>query len=100
MKKKTKKGPPSNFIKIKAEGGDLNKLFVNFLNEILARSEIERKVYRRVKFLKFSAAGLEAQIFGVAVDRFDEDVKAVTHYGVNIEKNKRGIFETTIVLNV
>lgn len=100
LKKETKKGPPADFVKIKAEGKDLKELLVNFLNEILAKSQIDRKIYRRVKFLKFSGTVLEAQIFGAPVDRFDEDVKAVTHHGVNIKKNKRGIFETILVLDI
>jgi len=43
---------------------------------------------------------LEAQIFGLLVDHFDEDVKAVTYHDVKITQNKRGIFEVTLTLDI
>lgn len=86
--------------RIVIQGNSMSELLVNFLNEVLTQSQIDKKVYERVKILKFSPTGLEAHIFGISVDRFNKDVKAVTYHGVDIKRNKRGIFETIILLDV
>lgn len=91
---------PGEFEKIIIEAPDINVLLVNFLNEILSRSEINRKIYPRVKFLKFSPKSLETQIFGFPVPEFSEDIKAVTYHEVEIKQNKRGIFEVTLTLDI
>lgn len=97
---KLKKKLPAGFEKLKIEASDINALLVNFLNQVLTQSQINKKVYNRIKFLKFSEIALEAQIFGVVVDHFDEDVKAVTYHEAKIEQNKRGIFEITLTLDI
>jgi len=94
------KKTPVGFEKIKIEGLDINSLLVNFLNEILTQSQINKKIYTRVKFLRFSEKFLEAHIFGVFIDYFDKDIKAVTYHGVEIKKNKRGIFEVVLTLDI
>lgn len=86
--------------KIAVQGNNINELLVNFLNEVLTQSQINKKLYERVKILKFSPINLEAHIFGMPVDSFNEDVKAVTYHKVDIQKNKRGIFETTVIFDI
>ena len=99
-KEEKKRFIPQNYEKIKIQGPDINVLLVSFLNEILARGQISKKIYKKVKFLKFGEKELEAQIFGIAVDHFDEDIKAVTYHEAEIKRNKRGIFETTLTLDI
>lgn len=100
LRAEERKAPPEDYEKIEAAAPDLNSLLINFLNEVLTRSQVNRKVYRKVKFLRFSEKSLVAQIFGRSVDRFDEDVKAVTYHGAAVEKNKRGIFQVTLILDI
>jgi len=85
---------------IRAEAADINTLLVNFLNELLTRSNVQKKVYPRLKILRFSPQVIEAQAAGFPVDYFDEDVKAVSYHEAAIKKNKRGILETTLVLDI
>jgi len=99
-KEEKKRFIPQNYEKIKIQGPDINVLLVSFLNEILTRSQINKKIYKKVKFLKFGEKELEAQIFGETVQNFDEDVKAVTYHDTKIQKNKRNIFETTLTLDI
>lgn len=96
---KTKKSP-AGFEKIKAEAPDINSLLINFLNEVLTQSQINKKIYLRAKFLKFSPKNLEAQIFGFETGEFKKDVKAVTYHRAEISFNKRGIFEITVTLDI
>ena len=66
---------------------DINSLLVDFLSEILAKSQINKKIYL-VKKLKIDEDKiiLKAEIAGYSVDRFDEDIKAVTYEDLNIKK--------------
>lgn len=90
---------------LKIESIDINSLLVDFLSEILAKSQINRAVYlvsnidvkgQRSKVK--SQAG--AELIGYPIERFDEDIKAVTYYGVDIKKNPQGIWQTEVVLDV
>lgn len=74
-------------IKIKAT--DINTLLIDFLNEILAKSQINKCVYC-VSVLRFKDLGgkkifLEAEIIGQPIKHFDEDIKAATYQDVDIK---------------
>lgn len=94
------KAASTGYEKIEAAAADVNTLLINFLNAILTHSEINRKIYQRIKFLKFSETGLTAQIFGTPVENFGEDVKAVTYHDVEINKDKKGIWRTELTLDI
>jgi len=86
--------------KITVEADETGVLLVNFLNQILSLSSINKRVYPKVRVLYFSPRKTEAQISGFEISGFDEDVKAVSYHGVKIEGSKGGSFETTVVLDV
>lgn len=96
FRKKTR----ASYEKIKVKGQGWNELLINFLNDIIAQSNINKKIYPRVNFLKFSPAALEANLLSVPVESFDEDVKAVTYHGGEIVKNDEGFLETTLTLDI
>jgi len=85
---------------IKISSLDLNTLLVDFLNEVLYNSQINRAVYREVKFIKFSDTELEAEISGEKVEEFNEDIKAVTHHGLDIKQNPKGYWEATVLFDI
>ncbi len=77
--------------KIKIKSPDINSLLVDFLSEILAKSQINKKVYKAdfIKIRPEPVEGLhylEAEIIGYPVERFDEDIKAVTYEDLNIKQ--------------
>jgi len=92
-------------IKIKVESIDINSLLVDFLNEILARSQINKAVYL-VSDIKISrqspAVGRwsKAELHGFSAARFNRDIKAITHYGVDIKKSPAGLWQTEIVFDI
>ena len=63
-------------------------LLVDFLSEILYQSQINKEIYNNVKFNKFTITELEAEIFGQKVERFGEDIKAVTYHNLDIHQTK------------
>jgi SHS2 domain-containing protein len=86
--------------KVGAEADGAEVLLVNFLNQILSLSNINKKVYPKVKILYLSPQKVEAQISGISVGGFDEDVKAVSYHGVKIEEDKNGFLEAPVILDI
>lgn len=87
-------------IKIKVASININSLLVDFLNEILSRSHINKAIYF-VKSLKLNEKKIEltAALAHVKVSEFAEDVKAVTYHEANIIKAGDS-YKTKLVLDI
>ena len=85
--------------KITVESENTGTLVVDFLNKILSESNIEKKIFPRIKILRVSPKVVEAQLFGISVDHFNEDVKAVSYHNVEV-REKEGKLEITLVLDI
>lgn len=85
-------------IRIKSPG--LATLLADFLNEALYLSQLNREAYFDVKFKKFSDTALEGELIGKKIERFNEDIKAATYHGLNIQRNARGIFEAAVLFDI
>jgi SHS2 domain-containing protein len=97
--------------KLKTESVDINSLLVDFLSEILAKSQINKEVYL-VSDINIDCKSLVvgcklgAELFGFSVEHFDEDIKAVTYQDVNIQlkpksyKLKAKLWQTDLVLDI
>lgn len=74
------------------EALDRESLLVNWLNEILYRSEVNKKTYIDFKVLEFkeSPCRIRAEVSGVRLNVKKEDIKAVTYHGSQIKKDKQG----------
>ena len=80
--------------KIKLSSFGFQALLVDFLSEVLYLSQVNKEVYNKVEFREFSetegkedksssspftaAWEIDGEIFGQKVERFSEDIKAVT----------------------
>lgn len=85
---------------IKIESLDVNALLVDFLSEINYLRQVNKEVYDKVTFQKFSDTKVEAELQGYEVEEFGEDIKAVTFHDLDIHQNAQGFWETTIVFDV
>lgn len=86
--------------KIEIRSVSLNALLVDFLNEILARSQINKAIYRvHDSKVIMHDSRLEAELVGAKVSKFDKDVKAVTYHEAEI-KNESGTWKTKLVLDI
>ncbi len=88
--------------KIKVESIDINSLLVDFLSEILAKSQINKAVYL-VSSIKYGKkAKLEAELISFPIERFDEDIKAVTYEDLDIKKvdPPDGGWQTDLVFDI
>lgn len=85
---------------VAVNSSDKTALLVDFLNEILALSQINGEVYAGVNFKEFSETKLRAELDGVKVKSFDEDVKAVTYHEADIKQNEKGEWETILIFDI
>lgn len=85
---------------ISVESMDYNTLLVDFLSEVLSRSDSLNSVFFDIKFDNFSETELEGQVKGVRVDSFDEDIKAVTYHEVDIKEIEPGKWESLLVFDI
>ena len=91
---------------ITTKSADREVLLVDFLNDVLGGSQINQAIYPEVKLVDFQPDGikgvsyLKAEISGYAIERFDEDIKAVTYHDLRIHQSKNGIWEATILFDV
>jgi SHS2 domain-containing protein len=81
---------------------DINSLLVDFLSEILAKSQINKAVYL-VSSIKYQVsekkANLEAELVAFPRERFREDIKAVTYEDLDIKKIN-DIYRTDLVFDI
>ena len=78
--------------KIKIQSVDLVDLLVDFLSEALYLSQVKKEIYSDVKFKKFSDIGIEGELIGQKIERFGEDIKAVTYHNLNIIERENRIW--------
>lgn len=84
--------------KINLTSADTAVLLVNFLSEVLAYSQEERAVFSKVLFDDLDEKNIDAEIYGETVEEFGQDIKSVSQEVMNVEKNKKGNWETEITL--
>jgi len=85
---------------IKIKSLDLEALLVDFLNEVLYLTQVNREIYNNIKFTKLTDTELEGELIGQKVERFGEDIKAVTHHDLNIHRRKNGIWEAIVLFDI
>ena len=94
--------------RIKIRSIDINALLVDFLSEILTRSQINKCVYKVENInhqAKDGAATIEAEIIGCPVEYFDEDIKAITYQDVDVRQqsaigNQQSAWQTDLVFDI
>jgi SHS2 domain-containing protein len=79
---------------------DQTTLLVDFLNQVLTLSQINREIYTDAIFEELADKSVKAKIFGEKVQKFDKDIKAVTYHEAEIKKSPEGGLETNIVLDI
>lgn len=86
--------------KIEIASPDQTALLVDFLNEALLQANINKEVYNEAQFKSLSKKKLEADLSGIPVQEFDEDIKAVTYHEAEIKKRPDGQLETTLIFDI
>ena len=96
--KDLKKEPIERDIEIKAP--DINILLIDFLNEVLALTNIEHSIFSELEIKELTNQKIKGKIKGWKVERFKEEIKAVTYHGINVIKNDEGFLEAVILFDI
>ena len=85
---------------ISISAADKTALLIDFLNEILALTQVNQEIYKSVFFKNLSENHCSARLSGVAVSGFGEDIKAATYHSANIQKNALGDWQTSLLFDI
>lgn len=67
---------------------NINTLLVDFLNEVLAKSDIYNSVFDSIKIEKLTDNSIKGIIKGRNVKEFSKEIKAATYHGLEIKENQ------------
>ena len=78
---------------------DKTILLIDFLSEVLTKIYLTKHLYCQATFASLTDTTLHAQIKGHKIEKFAEDIKAVTyHEALIVERNK--LLQTTIIFDI
>jgi len=99
LKPETKDGEKTKR-EIKIKSNELSTLLVDFLSEVLYLSQVNKEAYFEINFKKFSETEIEAELFGQKVERFNEDIKAVTYHKLELKQKEDGFWEAIVLFDI
>jgi len=93
---------------IKISSLDLGALLIDFLSEVLYLIQTNKEIYTNINFKKLTdpstssgqVAELDAELTGQKVERFGEDIKAVTYHDLDIHQKENETWEATILFDI
>jgi SHS2 domain-containing protein len=75
-------------------------LLIEFLSEALRLAQVNKEIYCEVKFNKLDVRSLKAELIGIPVDGFDDEIKAVTYHGAEVKSGKNGKLAVAILFDI
>jgi SHS2 domain-containing protein len=75
-------------------------LLVDFLIDVLTRSQIERVIFFDLELHLLEPQRAECTLLGREVDGFDDDIKAITYHGAGIRVDGEGRYETEVIFDI
>jgi len=82
------RGEPGSWERVSMAARDTATLLVDWLNELLGRSEIARRAYGEVQGLALSEGRLDAEVRGRPVTSWRSPLKAATYHGLELTRNR------------
>ncbi|MGM0589583.1 MAG: archease [Bacteroidota bacterium] len=79
---------------------DTSSLLIDFLSEVLTMSYINKTLFYDLFFYRLTDSHLSADVTGVRIDGFEEDIKAVTYHEADVHLNDQDEWQTTLVFDV
>ena len=86
---------------IKQKAGNIEELFINWLNELLSLSAVRGLIFYHIKINKISQNSLEAICQGSSINNYkvNTEIKAATYHNLSIKNNEKG-WEARVILDV
>jgi len=73
---------------VNVQAATKEELLVNFLSQALYLSDVHNQAYMAVKINKITETEVDAILFGVQVNSFEEEIKAVTYHDLSVKQKK------------
>jgi len=86
--------------KLSVEGADRSAVLVHLLTEVLALANAHNEIYPSVKFRKLTETEVEAELEGLVVENFDQDVKSVRAGNIPVAKGEDGNWSTDLIFEL
>ena len=84
---------------VKVSSPDKEALLVDFLSEALYLSDLNNEAYLDVVIHMFDEKNIHADLYGVRIESFENEIKAVTYHDLVIQ-NKNGIWRADILFDI
>jgi SHS2 domain-containing protein len=91
--------PTEEWELVAIESPDINSLLVDWLNEILSRSDLNDKVYNNFQIEELTEDHLQAKIAGQKIDQKQVEIKAATYHGLEVKKVNEH-WEATVIFDI
>lgn len=79
---------------------DATCLLIDTLSDILSLSFIDKALFCRASFLELTETHMVADLFGYAVNGFDEEIKAVTYHGAQLRRTRDKQWKTRVIFDI
>lgn len=93
------RGEPGPWEHISLTGRDPASLLVDWINELLGRSEVHARAYDDVRDIAVDGSHVEAEVRGRPVIAWRSPIKAATYHGLRLER-QRGRWAAQVLLDV
>lgn len=100
MRAEVKKTDEKTKRTIKIKSLDSQALLVDFLSQVLYLTQINKEVYNNFEFAKLTDNELDGKLIGQKVEKFGEDIKAVTYHNLDIHQNPQGEWEAIVLFDI
>lgn len=92
-------GEPGDWIAIQLEARDRPTLLVDWINELIGLSEVERRAFDDIRIQQLTETRLVAEVRGREVPAFGSRLKAATLHGLLLAP-ERGRWKAEVLLDV
>ena len=79
---------------------DRTTLLIDFLSDVLTESFYRSVLFTHLEGVTINETSFKGRICGQPVDKFDDEVKAVTYHEAELIKNDSGNWETRIIFDI
>ncbi len=87
-------------VRVELEAIDTTNLLIDFLSEVLSYSYVNNMVYHQMTCSELTQTKIVALVWGSKIDRFDEEIKAVTYHEAEVVKTDTGQWTVNIVFDI
>lgn len=87
-------------ISLETSAMDKSVLLIDFLSDVLTECHLQKAIFCDMTITQLDHNLIRADLYGIRIDQFEEDIKAVTYHEAEIQKNHRGYWQTNLIFDI